>query len=195
MSRDRGCAGKAAWGLLRPMLERKWVEMVARLNRLEEARLELFLFGAERISLEPVRGPLQELHDGRCFYCAGPFRGPGDKAVAIDHFVPWSRHPENAIENLVPAHAGCNGNKRDLLAARDHVTRWRSRMSDRATDLATIANQAGFDRAPDRVLNVARGIYLRLPPEGRLWVRAGELEPVGAEPLAPLFEPPARTVG
>ena len=176
-------------GLLRPMLQRQWARMVAQLNELEEAKLESFLFGADRISLQPVSGPLLELQDGCCFYCEERIHGSGRGGLAIDHFVPWSRHPDNAIENLVPAHARCNGDKSDLLAARTHVERWRARMATRGSDLATIAHDAGFEQAPGRALNVARGIYLLLPPRGRLWLHNRELELVGSEPLAPLFAP------
>jgi 5-methylcytosine-specific restriction endonuclease McrA len=176
-------------GLLRPLLQRKWAEMVARLNRLEEARLEHFLFGAARVSLEPLRGPLVELHEGRCFYCDARLGSTGTRAIEIDHFVPWSRHPENAIENLVPTHAACNQKKRDLLAGRDHVERWRARMRTQASVLAEVAAAAGFEGAPARALSVARAIYVRLPSEARLWVEGDHLESVGGAPLAPLFAP------
>jgi 5-methylcytosine-specific restriction endonuclease McrA len=41
----------------------------------------------------------------------------------VDHFIPWSRYPNDAIENLVVAHERCNGRKSDFLAASDHVAR------------------------------------------------------------------------
>lgn len=173
-------------GLLRPILHRKWTQMVARINRLEEATLESFLFGAERISLQPVRASLFELHSGRCFYCEGQVHLD---TLEIDHFIPWSRHPDNAVANLVPAHRSCNANKSDLLAARGHVVNWRTRMLKHRADLATIANTSGFEHAADRTLNVARGIYMLMPTTGRLWLRTNEFERVGMEPIAPLFDP------
>lgn len=50
-------------GLLRPLIHREWAKRVARMNGMEEARLEMFLFGQARINLAPVRegaaaGPL-----------------------------------------------------------------------------------------------------------------------------------------
>jgi hypothetical protein len=36
-------------GLLRPLIHRRWCAMVALLNKLEDSRLEEFLFGAERV--------------------------------------------------------------------------------------------------------------------------------------------------
>ncbi len=172
-------------GLLRPLLEAKWARFVAERNGREEARLQRFLFGAPREALAPVRAPLVALHGGRCFYC-GESVG---RLVAIDHFVPWSRHPDDAIENLVPTHERCNGDKRDFLAARGHVQAWRQRNRARASELRDIAEHAGFEHAPARVLGVARSLYTRLPPEARLWIASDRFEPVGAEPLAALFAP------
>jgi HNH endonuclease len=43
----------------------------------------------------------------------------------VDHFLPWARYPENGIENLVVTDPRCNNDKRDFLAAAEHVERWR----------------------------------------------------------------------
>ena len=47
-------------GILRPILRREWASMVAAMNGLPESRLEEFLFGASRIPLGEVRGPVAE---------------------------------------------------------------------------------------------------------------------------------------
>ncbi len=96
-------------GVLRPLIHRQWAMMVARLNQLQESVLEDFLFGNERISLEPVRTRLRDLQDGRCFYCDGPLSSKYD----VDHFIPWARHADNGIHNLVAADKACNNRKRD----------------------------------------------------------------------------------
>jgi hypothetical protein len=44
-----------------------------------------------------------------------------------DDDLPWIRHPDNGIFNLVAAHPGCNNDKRDFLAGLDHVRKWRVR--------------------------------------------------------------------
>jgi 5-methylcytosine-specific restriction endonuclease McrA len=125
-------------GLLRPMIQREWVRFIADLNRqiFPEADLEDFLFGVARGSLGPVRKPLHDLHEGRCFYCGGQLRDGWE----IDHFVPWSRHPDNGIENLVAADRGCNGAKRAHLAANEHVERWLLRTGEKKLALGQIAN-------------------------------------------------------
>ncbi len=157
-------------GLLRPLVQRQWAALVARINDdlVADAHLEAFLFGADRIRLDPVRGPLRDLQSGRCFYCDRRLT----EAVEVDHFLPWSRHPDDGIDNLVAADGRCNGDKRDFLASAEHVERWADRNHRQAGALATIATVARWSRTPDRTLSVARAVYVRLRPEVQLW-RAG----------------------
>ncbi len=152
-------------GLLRPLFHREWAVMVAGMNRLPEAELERFLFGAERTSLIAVRGPLSELQDHACFYCASAIRGRAD----VDHFIPWSRYPDDGLDNLVAAHPACNNNKRDFLPSAEHVEHWVTRSRDRRDDIEAIAKDAAWQRDEDRSRAVATAIYLGLPSSARLW--------------------------
>src|SRR5205823_5825838 len=70
-----------------------------------------FLFGAERVPLERVRGPIIELREGRCFYCAERLASRAGQTPDVDHFIPWSRYPDDGLENLVVAHARCNAQR------------------------------------------------------------------------------------
>jgi 5-methylcytosine-specific restriction endonuclease McrA len=153
-------------GLLRPLLEREWARAVANWNRLEHSSLEGFLFGRERIPTEPVRKDLCELQEGRCFYCGCSL----GRLAVVDHFLPWARHPNNAIENLVAADQACNGSKKDFLASGNHVSKWRSR-SPRA--LTEIAKRREWESAGERTESVVRTLYLRLPDGAKLWDRPG----------------------
>jgi hypothetical protein len=166
-----GAALVALNGLLRPLVHRQWAMMVARMNDLEEAALERFLFGAERTSLDPVRPRLRELQGGRCFYCDERL----SRAHHVDHFIPWARHADDGIHNLVVADERCNLKKRDYLAAAEHVERWRERASRHAADLVTIARETSWTSRPERTLGTARAIYQRLPDDARLWQSADEL--------------------
>jgi 5-methylcytosine-specific restriction endonuclease McrA len=157
-------------GLLRPLIHRQWAAMVARLNRMEEARLERFLFGADRNPLQAVRPALREMQDGRCFYCLGSIRG----AMAVDHFIPWSRYPEDGLANLVLTHATCNNAKRDFLAATPHVVRWARRLGSPV--LIDLQGLLRWDAAVEEIRGVARGIYLRLPSDAMLWVMGGDFD-------------------
>ncbi|MEZ4411174.1 MAG: HIT domain-containing protein [Polyangiales bacterium] len=168
--------------VIRPAVQRRWAAKVARLNPalVKDAALEDFLFGAQRVSLAPVRGPLVELHGGRCFYCDGALKGEVD----VDHFIAWSRHPEDAIDNLVPAHPACNESKSDHLASAAHVARFTERLRLRGDDLDAVARRAVWEREPARVLSVARVIYLRLRGDVRLWRSRDAFERADHDALA-----------
>ncbi|MSP93592.1 MAG: hypothetical protein EXR79_17670 [Myxococcales bacterium] len=165
-----GVALSRLHGVLRPVIQLQWAAKVARLNQLEEALLPEFLFGCERVSLEPVRQGLVELQRGVCFYCAGSLRR-GE--VHVDHFLPWSRHPDDGLANLVAADATCNGQKRDYLASEVHLHRWRHRLTERRSALAEVAVDACWELADERTLGAARALYLPLPDDTRLWAGRG----------------------
>lgn len=167
--------------VIRPMVQRRWAAKVARLNQqlVDDARLEEFLFGTPRRSLVAVRDPLIELHGGRCFYCAGAL----GREVEVDHFIAWSRHPENAIENLVPAHPRCNASKSDHFAASEHLARWVGRIRLQDKHLDAIAEHARWDRAPRRAITVARVLYLRLRDDVKLWRACDAFEPAARDAL------------
>jgi len=160
--------------LLRPLIELHWTRMVARINGIdvENDRLHAHLFGSERVTFPPaLRAGLAELQGGACFYC-------GDRLTArtqIDHFIPWSRWPNDAIENLVLADA-CNGHKRDHLAADVHVQRWSARMTERSSELQAAAVSAHWPAEADRTLAMARSTYAHLPDGTPLWLHAAEFQ-------------------
>ena len=153
--------------LLRPFVEQTWVNDVASQNRLEDQRLHRFLFGTDRMSLAVVRPHLLDLQDGLCFYCHAAL-GRGME-WQVDHFLPWSRHADNGLHNLVVADVRCNCNKSDFLAGVDHLTRWRRRNRDGAQALAQLSESLAWELSADTTLGAARALYLKLPPSARLW--------------------------
>jgi 5-methylcytosine-specific restriction endonuclease McrA len=158
--------------LLRPLVQRLWSDLVARVNRLEESQLDIHLFGCSRVPTAPVRRGLWEWQERRCFYCAGRI---GDPAMAhVDHFVPWARYPDDSLDNLVVADARCNSQKNAALAASEHLARWARRLDVRSADhdaVAELALALRWEHQPQKSLGVARAIYFRLPADARLWVR------------------------
>jgi 5-methylcytosine-specific restriction endonuclease McrA len=165
--------------LLRPLVQARWADQVAAKNTdvVDAHQLSEFLFGASRISLDPVRVPLVEMQEGKCFYCHKPL----GKSPAVDHFLPWSRHPDNTLDNLVAADPGCNGSKSASLAGVEHLEGWRERFdpsSQAHALLDKIVYDTGWPRRPERTLASARASYLWLPPAARLWQSASLLEPV-----------------
>ena len=158
-------------GILRPIPRREWASMVAEMNGLPESRLEEFLFGASRIPLGEVRGPLAEVQAGRCFYCDDALRGATD----VDHFIPWSRHPDNGLDNLVVAHGRCNNRKRDFLAAAGHVERWAARNVSLDGQLGKAAVALDWEREPARSRAVAIATYSRLEEGAKVWMEGTNL--------------------
>lgn len=82
-----------------------WVRYIRRVNEGvfgAGTDLHAFLFGAERADLGQVAPALQELQEGRCFYCQSVLRRDG---THIDHFIPWSRYPVDLAHNFVLAPA------------------------------------------------------------------------------------------
>ncbi len=157
--------------LLRPLIELHWVRMVASLNGLdlEGERLRAHLFGADRSAFPTgLRSGLRELQDGRCFYCDERLSARSE----VDHYIPWSRWPNDAIENLVLADA-CNNHKRDHLAGADHAQRWARRLATQAADLVIISSSASWTSDPDRTLAIGRSSYFHLPAGTPLWLRGG----------------------
>lgn len=162
---DVGEALRQLHGMLRPFILHHWAMKVANLNDLPLAKLHAFLFEGDRVSLEPVRAPLSDLQEGRCFYCLGRLQ----RDACVDHFVPWSRHPDDGLHNLVVADSKCNGDKRDFLASASLVERWRERNVSGEPLLEELARSARWDPGHPRILRVARTIYSELPEGARLW--------------------------
>ena len=153
-------------GLIRPLIHRAWAAMVARLNELEESRLERFLFGIDRTALAALRPGLSDLQDWTCFYCEKRLTERSE----VDHFIPWARYPDNGIDNLVVADQKCNSSKRDFLAGIEHLKKWRTRNIAQADALATTAASRYWERHAAVTLGVARGLYLRLAPGTPMWI-------------------------
>jgi hypothetical protein len=162
-------------GLLRPLIQRRWAAMVAQLNQLEESQLDAFLFGADRTQTAKIRVGLWEIQGRRCFYCDSAVREL--TRAQVDHFIPWSRYPDNGLDNFVVADVACNAFKASSLAASTHVTRWARRFaagSSERAQFATLAEQTPWERHDRRSLSVARAIYSRLPDDALLWLRRKE---------------------
>jgi len=159
--------------LLRPLLQAEWTQQVAALNDLPSEDLREHLFGAQRQDLTPVRELLRELQGGRCAYCGRAVRTGGQ----VDHVVPWSLHPQDAIENLVLTDPACNGAKSAHLLDVEPLASWARR------DLGALAAAAGgrgWSSDAAVVFALARSTYGH-SGAARLWSPAGGLRLVGRE--------------
>jgi len=90
--------------------------------------------------------------------------------VEVDHFVPWSRLPNDALGNLVLADRRCNGTKRDHYADLPLLQRWATRPT---LVLEQIADAARWPLQLERSKQVARGLYAHLPAGTPLWQQPG----------------------
>jgi 5-methylcytosine-specific restriction endonuclease McrA len=174
-------------GVLRPLIQRQWAAMVGRLNHHDDTRLEAFLFGADRAMTGRVRRAVWEIQLGRCFYCQAP-TAPDESE--LDHFIPWTRYPDDGLDNLVLVDERCNRDKRAFLAAADHVSRWVPRLHESSPDGVQIedaAQRVGWLRLRSRTLGVARAIYLGLPADAKLWLRGRRFVDADRDTLAALL--------
>jgi 5-methylcytosine-specific restriction endonuclease McrA len=165
--------------LVRPLVELHWVREVARRNHIaqEEQHLYRHLFGVQRTGFPgKLRDGLIGLQGGACFYCGQPLSGTSP----IDHFIPWARYPNDAIENLVLCHQSCNGLKSDRIAAAEHLEAWCERLRQRADDLQAAASHARWEQAPERSSGLVRSVYHHLPDGAPLWKAPAGVE--AAEP-------------
>lgn len=160
--------------LLRPLLQAEWTQQVAALNQLPSEGLREHLFSAERQDLAPVRERLRELQDGRCGYCRRRLPNGGQ----VDHVVPWTLHPQDAIENLVLTDQACNGAKSAHLLDVEPLTWWAGRD---LSQLAAAALASSWSSAPAVVFALARSTYAHAS-SARLWSPSG-LRVVGGDEL------------
>jgi 5-methylcytosine-specific restriction endonuclease McrA len=105
-------------GFIQHLTRAKWVEHVRTNSRNRSivgpaADLEGFMFGVSWAGLASVSTAFRTIQDDRCFFCEERL----GSAVAVDHSIPWSRYPRDTALNFVLAHARCNADKRELLAA------------------------------------------------------------------------------
>ncbi|MDA8300979.1 MAG: HNH endonuclease [Actinomycetota bacterium] len=174
--------------LVRPLVELHWVRMVARLNDLSlvEEDLHRHLFGAERVPFPTgLRSDLLGIQGGACFYC----RERVTSSPAVDHFVPWSRWPNDAVENLVIAHSSCNGHKSDHVAGPVPLGRWVRRLSEQADDLTGIATTSGWRTDRPGTVALARSLYAHLPDGALVWNAPRDISVALRSEMLRLLEP------
>lgn len=165
--------------LLRPLIQREWARTVAGFNRLPSDRLEAFLFNPSRQNLSTLVEPLAETQEGRCFYC----RERLDRKGEVDHFIPWSRAPNDELHNLVLAHESCNRSKNNHLAEPTHLQSWRNRLSLDQLEgrrFQALTTELAWPRSAESSLSIARAVYFSVPEEMPLWSSTSKF--VSADP-------------
>jgi hypothetical protein len=158
--------------LLRSYIQNCWVDQVVSLNKatLQDSDVSSvgeFLFSRTRVSTQVLQQPLMTLQKSRCFYCGSQIR----KEPEVDHFIPWSRIPDDGLHNLVAAHADCNRSKSNLLPSLEHLDAWLTRNADQEDEIRERIHEINvswiFD--PKRAANTAYNTYSQLPKDYNLW--------------------------
>jgi hypothetical protein len=159
--------------VVQALVQMAWLTFVQRLPANREllgstGDLADFLFGSERSGLSAIVNGLRDLQHGECFYCQRRLQ----ETVEVDHFIPWSRYPRDLGHNFVLAHDTCNRDKRDMLAAPIHLTRWVERNDKENEALRQIFDDARFVYDMDASLTVAEWSYETAERSGALvWVQ------------------------
>ena len=152
--------------LIRPVIEQFWVTDVAKWSGIttEEERLRVHLFGRNRSSFPgALRRGLTELQEGVCFYCAAKL----GSSSPIDHFVPWSRYPNDSVENLIVGCISCNAKKSDHLVSARFVRKWIVRSDEPL--LTKLALETNWEANPARAKGVVVSAYRSVAVGSVLW--------------------------
>ena len=170
------------YSLITDMVQGAWTAHVRRTNDAllgPASELREFLFGTDRKDLSAYRDILEDLQEGRCFYCEGRLRAD---ASAVDHFVPWRRYPFDLGHNFVLAHRSCNSHKGDRLAALPHLGRWKARNEAEAYELPRRLDEAGLVHDREASVRITRWAYQQVARSGgQVWLRKDELVPLGGD--------------
>jgi len=152
--------------LLRPFIQMQWQSDVVNFNKthLKNDRLSEFLWGANRVNCSVLAPDLNELQDGRCFYCQTKLIV---EKIHVDHVLPWSRFQINGVSNLVATDDKCNENKSDNLPIPKHI---QDALDRNLSDLETIARRRNFAVMHDSTQLIATNLYKITPTGTPLWV-------------------------
>ncbi|WP_201532847.1 HNH endonuclease [Psychrobacter ciconiae] len=127
------------------LCQQYWTEFVRNNKRNQHlfnqnTDLQGFLFKQSRQNLASLVPMLIDIQDCKCFYCAKPLK----KDMEVDHFIPWSKYPNDTAHNFVLADRGCNNAKRDYLADIPFYERWQFRNQTYHQDITSFAIEKGF---------------------------------------------------
>lgn len=168
--------------LISDLVRGSWVRYVRSQNQdiLREASdLQAFMFGSERMALAAVRPALLDIQRGRCFYCSN---GLGHANTQVDHFVAWVRYPVDLGHNFVLADTRCNNQKRDRLAAFEHLAAWIERNTTFGYQIGEALSSQGMICDLPISNRVAQWAYSQTEmANGLTWLRGDDMIPLKNE--------------
>jgi hypothetical protein len=100
----------------------------------------------------------------------------------VDHFIAWARYPVDLGHNFVLANSRCNGKKRDLLAAYDHLAAWIELNGKFGDQIRSAMEELGIISRLTASNRVTQWAYAQNEAAGGLtWLRADEFVPLAPE--------------
>ncbi len=172
-------------GVLRPLVEFRFAEVVAKVNKdklghLAEYQIHEHLFGSGRsMPSRSMRDDLVEVQDNRCVYSDVPLDA-GRRS--LDHVMPWSLTKLSQIENFVMTTTSANSSKSDSLLGPELLDRWLEHLNSRSSQMSQIAEKYSWPSDLARVCRTSYNIYKALDPTSGVWQGEGEgILPIGAD--------------
>lgn len=157
--------------IIHKLCQQYWTEFV-RNNRhnqpyfSDDIDLQGFLFNQSRQGLSLLVPILNETQQGQCFYCQKSLK----KAVEVDHFVPWSKYPNDTTHNFVLTDHKCNNSKRDYLAEERFYEKWLKRNQQYGQVIEQETDGIGFISNQRRSETISRWAYqIAMEHEDLVW--------------------------
>jgi len=139
----------------------------------QDTDLRHFLFGQSRQALSSLLPMLIDIQDCQCFYCGKPL----NKNMEVDHFIPWSKYPNDTAHNFVLADRRCNNAKRDYLADIPFYERWLHRNSIYYQEINSFAIEKGFVTNSNKSKKISEWAYdLAIENGDLVWQPPKQLE-------------------
>lgn len=158
-------------GILRPLVEFRFAERVAKINKLDMHSplqgIHTHLFGRVRIMPpDAMKKEMARLQDGKCIFTGELLEG---SALSLDHVIPWSRHRLSQVENFVMTTKSVNYGKSDSLVGPDIVQRWLCHILHNSEALRDVAQRFNWPTNLIHVVHVAKQMYEAAVPGTGVW--------------------------
>ena len=174
-------------GVLRPLVEFRFAEVVAKINREElgpivKYEIHEHLFGSDRsMPPEKMRKELIDIQNNRCIYSNMPL----DTGLrSLDHVMPWSRTRLSHVENFVITTRSANSSKRDSLLGPELVARWLEHLEACSSEMVQVSKDNGWPSDLEHVSRTSYNIYKVLNPATGVWQGESRgVQPIGEDGL------------
>lgn len=167
--------------IINKLCQQYWIEFIRKNNQIlfsDKIDLQEFLFGRPRQNLSLFVPLLTELQESRCFYCDKPIKNPV-KSAEVDHFIPWSKYPNDTAHNFVLADHECNNAKRDYLAHPKFYDKWQQRNRALGQQIHDYAYEHNFFTNQEQSYKVGVWAYqMAIENTDLIWLPPKQLQPI-----------------